>query len=113
MPLSKLEAWGVEINQSNALDYLSSRGLVQPEDVRQLEMLGWGVSNTLVKVVTCNRCFVVKQSLPKLRVQADWFADRERVYNEKDCLDIWRRLLGQGIVPEILHETRRIQLVER
>ena len=94
----------VEINESNLRDYLVSRGLVEREDVRQVEVLGWGVSNTLIKVVTSNGCFVVKQSLPKLRVQADWFADRERIYREKDCISTWRQLLGEEVVPEILQE---------
>jgi len=50
--------------------------------------LGGGVSNHVVLVETPERRFVLKQSLPKLRVQEDWFSDRERIFGEVKREDI-------------------------
>ena len=59
-----------ELSDTNAVEYLASRGLVQASAVQSVELLGWGVSNTLVKVCAADDCLVVKQSLPRLRVTA-------------------------------------------
>ena len=52
------------------------------DDARITE-LGGGVSNTVLLVETrgCRR-FVLKQALGKLRVEDDWFSDRERIFRE-------------------------------
>jgi hypothetical protein len=56
--------------------------------------MGGRVSNTLVKVPTRDDCMVVKQSLPKLRVAEDWFADQERIFQTRAATG-WARWLNQ------------------
>jgi len=70
-----------------------------------LTVLGGGVSNLVVKVQTkTGNTFVVKISLPKLRVEEDWFADRSRIVREAACLKVIGRLVGQEFAPKVLHE---------
>lgn len=70
-----------------------------------LKVLGGGVSNLVVKVETSNGgTFVVKSSLPKLRVNEDWFADRSRIVREVACLRVIAKYVGQEFVPKVLRE---------
>ena len=58
----------------------------------------------MVKVETRNRTFVVKSSLPKLRVEEDWFADRSRIVREAACLRVIAKYVGQEFAPRVLRE---------
>lgn len=95
-----------QLEISNAVEYLSSKGLIAADEVTAIESLGGGVSNTLVKVTTLQDCLVVKQSLPQLRVSGDWFADRERIFRERACIDVLSGLLPEGTIPRVYHEDR-------
>ena len=68
--------------------------------------LGGGVSNTVLLVRTGDRRFVLKQALGKLRVEDDWFSDRERVFRESAAMRWLRPHLPAGSVPEVLFEDR-------
>ena len=92
------------LDASTVVNYLSSRRLIKPKDVTSVESLGWGISNTLVKVSTRDDCVVVKQSLPKLRVKEDWFADQTRIFRERACIDTLGEILPAGILPTIRDE---------
>ena len=72
-----------------------SRGLIPPAAARTAvaELLGGGVSNVVIRVGMGDGgddALVLKQSLPKLRVEEDWFADRERIYRERAGIDYVR-----------------------
>lgn len=95
-----------ELSDTNAVDYLVSRGLVKASAVQSVELLGWGVSNTLVKVCTVDDCLVVKQSLARLRVTEDWFADRERIFRERACIGALTPILPAGSIPLVRYEDR-------
>lgn len=58
--------------------YLVERGLIEAEEKVESGELGGGISNVVIAVQTGNQSFVVKQSLPRLRVKDDWPAKRER-----------------------------------
>ena len=60
-----------------------------------------GVSCDIWHVESQARQFVVKRALPKLRVQAEWFADTARNRHEQDCLKYVGRFLPRS-VPAIL-----------
>lgn len=107
------------LTTENAIPYLTEKGLIAPESVATAtaESLGGGVSNTVVKVSVGGaggQELVLKQSLPKLRVEEEWFADQERIYREKAGLDFAGSLGSEGVVkgracwtvPEVLHEDR-------
>src|SRR5260370_105841 len=68
--------------------------------------LGGGVSNTVLLVEADDRRFVLKQALGKLRVEDDWFSDRERVFRESAAMRWLRPHLPAGSLPEILFEDR-------
>jgi aminoglycoside phosphotransferase (APT) family kinase protein len=63
--------------------------------------LAGGVSCDIWRVDENGRQFVVKRALPKLRVQADWFADIARNRHEQDYLKYVENFLP-GSVPRIL-----------
>ena len=93
-----------DLNENNVTDYLISEGLLKYSDVVDVETLGWGISNTVVKVTTSDRSIVVKQSLEYLRVREEWKADRTRIYRERECIDILKDVLEVGSLPEIIYE---------
>ena len=64
-----------ELTAENAAGYLHGRPEVPPDDWR-VTALGGGVSNTVLLVEGDRLRFVMKQSLPKLRVEEDWYSRR-------------------------------------
>ena len=93
-----------ELHTGNAAEYLASRGITG--EAPHITELGGGVSNTVLLVEDGQRRFVLKQALGKLRVQADWFSDRERVFRESAAMRWLAPHLPPGSVPEILFEDR-------
>jgi 5-methylthioribose kinase len=93
-----------DLQADNATKYLSSRG-IGPIDARVTE-LGGGVSNIVLLVESGDRRLVLKQALGKLRVQDDWFSDRERIFRESAAMRWLAPHLPAGGVPEILFEDR-------
>jgi 5-methylthioribose kinase len=93
-----------DLHADNAADYLRARGMAG-DDARITE-LGGGVSNTVLLVEADDRRFVLKQALGKLRVEDDWFSDRERVFRESAAMRWLRPHLPAGSLPEILFEDR-------
>jgi 5-methylthioribose kinase len=87
-------------------ELLESLG-ISSEENPVLKVLGGGVSNLVVHVETqSGESFVVKTSLPRLRVEEDWFADRERIFREASCLRIIAEYVGQEFAPKVLGEDR-------
>lgn len=94
----------LELDATNAADYLRARG-VDCSNARISE-LGGGISNTVLLVETAGDRFVLKQSLGKLSVKADWFSDRGRIFRESRALTWAARHLPPGSVPKVLFEDR-------
>ena len=103
----------------SAVPYLVQRGLIGTAAARTAvaEFLGGGVSNVVIRVGRDeggDDALVLKQSLPKLRVEEDWFADRERIYRERAGIDYVSRLTQVGAadmgefwtVPRVVDEDR-------
>ena len=88
----------VDLTASNAVDYLRSRGL---SPFRVAELAG-GVSNTVLLVETATERFVLKQSLPQLRVEQHWLSDRSRIWREAAALETVVGYLPEGSVPAVL-----------
>ncbi|MGZ4297321.1 MAG: phosphotransferase [Solirubrobacteraceae bacterium] len=82
-------------------DDLRSVGIVPPGARVRAEDLEWGVSNVVLKVSWDEEVVVLKQSMPKLRVAADWPFDRRRTLVERDCLLLLATLVP-GAVPEVI-----------
>jgi 5-methylthioribose kinase len=68
--------------------------------------LGGGVSNAVLLAESTTGSIVIKQSLEKLRVAQDWFADPERIHRECDAIRMLGPLLPQGAIPRIVFEDR-------
>ena len=107
------------LSVASAVPYLVQQGLIPPAAARTAvaELLGGGVSNVVIRVGMGDGgddALVLKQSLPKLRVEEDWFADRERIYRERAGIDYVRGLTGGGgadtgelwTVPRVVDEDR-------
>ncbi|HEY2439236.1 MAG TPA: phosphotransferase [Solirubrobacteraceae bacterium] len=81
--------------------YLEAVGLVPSGVPVAAEELGGGISNVVLKVSWGEEAMVLKQSMPKLRVSADWPFDRRRTLVERDCLQLLGRLVP-GAVPDVI-----------
>jgi 5-methylthioribose kinase len=95
----------LELTANNALDYLRARGWIGPGPA-QVELLGWGVSNAVLRVETPERTFILKQSRPQLRTRDAWFSDLERVYREQEVMQVLHPLLPEPTVPAVLFSDR-------
>lgn len=82
-------------------DYLIAKGLLPPGASPTIVELDGGVSNLVVAVEAIDRSWVVKQSLPKLRVADDWCAKQERIVNESVGLEV-AGSITPGRVPRVV-----------
>ncbi|MDB5387384.1 MAG: hypothetical protein JWM11_3030 [Planctomycetaceae bacterium] len=97
----------LELNADNTLDYLVNRGDLSDLSSARVEMLGWGVSNVVLRVSrTHDPDFVIKQSRTQLRTKAAWFSRLDRIFREIGMLQLLEPLLPQGVIPKVLFEDR-------
>jgi 5-methylthioribose kinase len=81
--------------------WLAQRGLVPDGAGVEAAELEWGVSNVVLAVRADSLHAVVKQALPRLRVQEEWLAKRERTLTEAEALRLAARI-APGSVPAVL-----------
>lgn len=101
------------LDRTTVVPYLRARGLV--DDVpTQVHELDGGISNTVLSVESPGRSWVVKQSLPQLRVAQLWLAKQERTLNEARGLTVAARLTP-GHVPAVVDvdPDRFVLVIER
>src|SRR5947209_8751430 len=84
--------------------YLVRAGLVEPGEGPVLTELGGGVSSVVILAETPRRRMILKQALPKLKVQADWPSRPDRSGVEVAAIRALAPLLPPGAVPAILHD---------
>ena len=89
-----------ELSEANAGEYLRSSCRVGETPV--CREFGGGVSNSVILVESNGSRLVLKQSLPQLRVEDEWLADRSRILRERDGLVEASDLLPDGWVPKVL-----------
>lgn len=89
------------LDPGRVADYLARRGLIAPGSAVDATELGGGVSNVVIAVRADGLDAVVKQSLPRLRVEDEWLAKRERVLTEAAALELAGGLTA-GAVPGVL-----------
>lgn len=97
----------IDIEDRTALvTYLETWDVVAPGEVRAATPLRGGVSNK-VMLVTVDGApdLVVKQGIARLRVEADWFADPDRVHQEAVALR-WLTTVMPDVVPQLRFEDR-------
>jgi 5-methylthioribose kinase len=91
-------AAAVELTPASAVDYLANRQL----SPRRVTELAGGVSNTVLLVESDSGSFVLKQSLPQLRVEQRWLSDRRRIWREATALELVAPHLPPAAVPSVL-----------
>lgn len=94
----------IDIEQHGELvEYLFSHNLIK--DNVTCSNLPGGVSNRTV-LVEHGRSghWVIKQALEKLRVEADWFSDPQRIHHEANGLRWLATLIGEEAVPGFVFE---------
>ncbi len=92
------------------IDYLRCTGRIGSEENPSVEPLSGGISNRTVLVrreAKADEDWVIKQALPKLRVEHDWYSDPARVHHEASGLRWLERLLPVGSVPRFVFEDRQ------
>lgn len=98
----------LDIEDFNALRrYLIRRTHIKPgENVSFKKLLG-GVSNRTVRVSWSDgKGWVLKQALPKLRVEVDWFSDPARIVVEAKATRWLNSLAPKGTTPSFIFEDK-------
>lgn len=90
------------LTASSIPEYLAERGF-DPSSLH-IQGLSGGVSNAVFLVQRGNTRFVLKQALPQLLVQEEWFSDIRRIFTESLALRTLAPKLPPGSVPEVLFE---------
>jgi 5-methylthioribose kinase len=93
-----------ELSAENAVSYLRSRRLNFRNG--RVSELGGGVSNTVLLIESGGQRLVLKQALGKLRVEQDWFSDRERIFRESSAIRALAAYLPPCATPRVLFEDR-------
>lgn len=70
------------LDETTVLAHLHARGLLEEGVQARVTSLGGGVSNVVLRVTVADLDVVVKQALPRLRVEAEWRADPRRTLTE-------------------------------
>ena len=82
------------------IDYLTGRGVEVGTGATARE-LGGGVSNVVLAVEWGADRIIVKQALPRLRVESEWFAPVDRVLREARTIVLTNAVLS-GFAPRLL-----------
>jgi tRNA A-37 threonylcarbamoyl transferase component Bud32 len=103
----------LDIEQHHALlAYLRSAGRIEPRESPRFTTLPGGVSSRTVLVERPGGgAWVIKQSLPKLRVEVDWYSDPMRIHREALGIRWLRQLAPAGCVPELVFEDEEQHLL--
>ncbi len=92
-----------EITPETAVDHLRRLDRIPTDKPAKAAALGWGVSNVVVRVeVEGEPAFVVKQSRERLRTKAYWASRLDRIWIERDSLELLGTVLAEGAVPRVL-----------
>lgn len=96
-----------ELTAETVRDYLVRQGRLRAEEPVDVRLLVGGVSNVVFLVKPAAQSpFVLKQSRGKLRTQADWFSQLDRVFREIEAQRVLSQVLPAGSVPSVLFEDR-------
>jgi len=83
--------------------YLIKSGIIDNSDEPIIENLTGGVSSNVWKIAVNNKRWVMKQALRKLKVEAEWFSDVERIHREHEVMVALSDLIPRRVIPAVLH----------
>lgn len=90
------------LDDSDAVrSFLYEHHLFAPQEAIDIAILTGGVSSMVVRAQSAQRCLVVKQALPQLKVRDEWLSRVERSSIEARCAEVLERLVP-GSVPTLL-----------
>ena len=93
--------------KSELVSYLTRRGQIEAGETPGHKILTGGVSNRCIWLEReTGEAWVIKQALQKLRVEADWFSDPERIQNEAQGIRWLKELVPQGAIPDLIFEDK-------
>ena len=96
------------LSDTNAVEYLLGTGLISASQAGSATAveLGGGVSNIVVRVDLADpsASFIIKQSLPRLRVHQEWLADQARIHREASALRYLEDVLPRSSLPAVIHD---------
>jgi 5-methylthioribose kinase len=103
----------VDIERPGELErYLRARRWIRASERVRVAVLGGGVSNRTVRVERdSGEDWVVKQALPRLRVDVEWFSDPRRTHREAMAMRWLIHLVPSGSVPRLVFEDEECHLV--
>lgn len=104
---------GLNIEDPGALlAYLRAEGRIASGERPRIEVLAGGVSCRTVRVERPDgESWVLKQALPRLRVEVEWLSDPARIHREALAMQWLPRLTPAGSVPRLVFEDERNHLV--
>jgi 5-methylthioribose kinase len=92
-----------EITPENAADYLCETGRVPEGRPVAVRALGWGVSNVVLRVdVEGAEPVVLKQARERLRTKMLWVSRLERIWTEREAMQVLGQVLPPGTVPRVI-----------
>jgi 5-methylthioribose kinase len=92
--------------------YLRLTGRIGAGESIEIRNLAGGVSNTTVCITRpSGESWVLKQALPKLRVQVDWFSDPLRIHREAAALRWLPKLAPAGTITPLIFEDQQHHLL--
>lgn len=97
------------LSPDTAIPYLRERGIVS-ERATATE-LGGGVSNVVLRVADGDSAYILKQSLPRLRVAEEWLAPQERIITEAEAMRLASTIVDDGVPGVLLSDPSTFVLV--
>ncbi len=92
-----------EVTPENAVEYLRETGRIGPNQPATAKALGWGVSNVVIRVdIAGEPSIVLKQAREKLRTRALWLSRIDRIWTEREALELLASVLPEGTVPRVI-----------
>ncbi|MFQ5731320.1 MAG: phosphotransferase [Planctomycetaceae bacterium] len=97
----------LELTPDNVIPYLQQRGDLEVAESSRAALLGWGVSNVVLRISSPGgEDLVIKQSRETLRTAAEWRSRLDRVFREADVMRAICDVVAPEIVPRVLFEDR-------
>ena len=97
----------MNLDESNVAIYAAQQGLVASAAHTRIEPLTGGVSCSAFRLwPEGSEPIVIKQALPQLRVEKEWFSDPARAHREALLLQVLHQALGNEHIPRLLFEAQ-------
>ena len=84
--------------------YLIDSGIADVVDEPVIEQLTGGVSSSTWKINLKHNHWVIKQALAKLKVEAEWYSDVERIHREHEVMEALEVIVPAGKIPKVLYK---------